>query len=323
MNTEFKSHEQSRKEEKQKVDKKLAGISRYCEIMALLTLIPIIGTLFVPLDLWLKLVLIFLWGIVAWFHHRLSVGLTKRKRWSSIAAIIYGYLALPGLPLWTIVGLYMIYSVRRAKELGMFNELEGEVNSRSNPRIKKIMDIVVCVIIILSIVISISASEVHTNADWRVFAYNSTQKKELNTGRFYALGRYYSESLDGWEFAYFVYDGEEPQLPLFLVVSDFPVPSKGNEGGWGTTGVEACFKWKQKMIQVPVDLPGESFLFKLPDVKGNNVFILKSDGSLNPLPYRLRSMEHMNAIEKDIIRNPNCENYIEELIIKLKALENE
>ena len=53
-------------------------------------------------------VMLLVMGLIFMFHFAISRGARARKNWARILSLIVGFLALPGFPLGTIIGIYLI-----------------------------------------------------------------------------------------------------------------------------------------------------------------------------------------------------------------------
>jgi len=92
------------------------------------------------------------------------------------------------------------------------------------------------------------------------------------------------------------------ESPYFLVVSDFDVELDGNDGEWDSSDRQPSFTFRGKEIAVPLGPPPIQYLLTIPEAPENNVFILRSDGTLTKLKGRLRTIEQLNRFVHDIGR---------------------
>jgi len=148
------------------------------------------------------------------------------------------------------------------------------------------------------------STQIGVSVDWRVVA-GVKEGEPQEAGPFLAIGHIYGMDPEKYSVAYWVHK-ERPECPLFLVMSGFDVPQSGEGGGWGSTCPEAKFKFEGKEIPVPVSVPAQSYLWRFPQVREHNVFILKRDGSLARLPVTLRTKAQMDRILDEVIFNRNC-----------------
>ena len=163
------------------------------------------------------------------------------------------------------------------------------------------------------------STNINVSATWRV---NPRVKDGTlhDNGPLFAKAYLYSQKPTPIISLAYYFDVEPQMTPLFFVISEFELPWRTNinktgwhepyEGSKGSTTPHATFNYGEREITVPVDIPRNSFYIRMPSIKENNVFLLNEDGSLQRLPFNIRTMEQLTRIWETIAIDHSTLDYM-------------